>query len=277
LPQKKSSVRISPKEASDSPAGKPLLGLNYEAIFSGTMCRGTKQPDVPATCTTPTTSKRPSAFTALPSLARGNLKKGLLANSHLVEPNSEFHRAVVRLVENLDLQLLDTSSESGYGSDQDSLNNLANMIIQRSEVIRPPPVPSRGLRPATKEKKSVRFDSYVMLLQGLRDRNLDLVRVHLREVCDEALATEEVVNEFLTIVIEGNEPLITEMLTRDRFYETPFRPKTFWIFCYEKLPTLYPGYRDSISWPIASVSSVEGVDDTTRPRRHFGYFFTLKF
>merc|ERR1712043_83446 len=35
----------------------------------------------------------------------------------------DFHRAIEKLVEKMDLQLLDTSSESGYGSDQDSLTS----------------------------------------------------------------------------------------------------------------------------------------------------------
>ena len=157
-------------------------------------------------------------------LIKSGLKNAdMCVNNQLYEPHSNFHRAVVRLVEKMDLQLLDTSSESGYGSDQDSLNNLANQAASSEgstaeESSPPPPLPSRGSRPRSsgttpaREKKSVRFDSYVMLLQGLRERSLDLVRVHVREVCDEALATEEVINEFLTAVIEGNEPLIREML-----------------------------------------------------------------
>jgi hypothetical protein len=144
----------------------------------------------------------------------------MYVSNQMYEPTSNFHRAVVRLVEKMDLQLLDTSSESGYGSDQDSLNNLANQAASREGSTEecPPPLPSGGsstrssVTSPTRAKKRVRFDSYVMLLQGLRERNLDLVRVHVREVCDEALATEEVINEFLTAVIEGNEPLIREML-----------------------------------------------------------------
>ena len=59
---------------------------------------------------------------------KGSLKKDFYVNNHLYEPRSDFHRAVVKLVEKMDLQLLDTSSESGYGSDQDSLNNLVNLV-----------------------------------------------------------------------------------------------------------------------------------------------------
>jgi hypothetical protein len=159
---------------------------DYEAIFSGRLCRGV----APAL-----TSARPTARTVIRGVKQDGVRR-------------DFHHAVVRLVEKMDLQLMDTSSESGYGSDQDSLNSLANMILGGH----PPPIPRRGARSRAAEKKSVRFDSYVMLLQGLRERNLELVQAHLREVCDEALATEEVVAEFLSAVIEGNEPLIRAML-----------------------------------------------------------------
>ena len=198
---------------------------NYEAIFSGTLCREqtSSKPSIPSrpSISSSASQKQQAAEATATLLIKSGLKKDMYANNHLYEPRSDFHRAVVRLVEKMDLQNLDTSSESGYGSDQDSLNNLANMVASREGSVEggcppPPPLPSRGSRIRTgipaKEKKSVRFDSYVMLLQGLRERNLDLVRIHVREVCDEALATEEVINEFLTAVIEGNEALIREML-----------------------------------------------------------------
>lgn len=193
---------------------------NYEAIFSGTLCREQpQQPSLPSSRSSSSASSSTSLTeaTAVAVVAmKGSLKKDFYVNNHLYEPRSDFHRAVVKLVEKMDLQLLDTSSESGYGSDQDSLNNLVNLVASSTigGIVDtcPPPIPSRGARTPAKEKKSVRFDSYVMLLQGLRERNMDLVRTHVREVCDEALATEEVVNEFLTAVIEGNEPLIREML-----------------------------------------------------------------
>jgi len=207
---------------------------NYEAIFSGTLCRGQTNTSIkPTVPSRPTISsaasssqKQQAAEATATLLIKSGLKKDFYVNNHLYEPRSDFHRAVVQLVEKMDLPHLDTSSESGYGSDQDSINNLANMIATGSTTTAandgncppPPPLPSRGSRsyplgslPA-KEKKSVQFDSYVMLLQGLRERNLDLVRIHVHNVCDEALATEEVINEFLTAVIEGNEPIIREML-----------------------------------------------------------------
>jgi len=61
-------------------------------------------------------------------------------------------------------------------------------------------------------KRRVRFDSYVLFLQGLRERDLELVQTHIRDVCDAALATDEVVAEFLASVIEGREAIVRECL-----------------------------------------------------------------
>ena len=248
LPQKSlisSFVRQTTKDILETTKSKQKnleIESNYEAIFSGTLCRGQANtsikptvPSRPTICSAASSSQKQQAAEATATLLiKSGLKKDFYVNNHLYEPRSDFHRAVVQLVEKMDLPHLDTSSESGYGSDQDSINNLINMVATGSTTITttttttstsdascppPPPLPIRGSRSRTlqsslppKEKKSVRFDSYVMLLQGLRERNLDLVRIHVREVCDEALATEEVINEFLTAVIEGNEPLIREML-----------------------------------------------------------------
>ena len=114
----------------------------------------------------------------------------------------DFHRAVERLVEKLDLQLLDTSSESGYGSTD-----------EQSHIQSPPPLPPRASSGSSK-KKRVHFDSYVLLLQGLRERNPELVQRHVGEVCKEALATEEVTTELMKLVIHGEESLVTSLLSR---------------------------------------------------------------
>ena len=52
----------------------------------------------------------------------------------------------------------------------------------------------------------------MLFLQGLRERNLELVQTHVRDVCDAALATDEVVAEFLAAVIEGRESIVRELL-----------------------------------------------------------------
>jgi len=177
---------------------------NYEAIFSGTLCRGQTniniKPSVPFRPTihsAGTSSQRQQAAEATATvLIKCGLKKDFYASNHLYEPNN--------LVNMITTGSTTTTTTMVATSDR--------------SCPPPPPIPSRGSRSSplgsfsAKEKKSVRFDSYVMLLQGLRERNLDLIRTYVREVCDEALATEEVINEFLTAVIEGNEPLIREML-----------------------------------------------------------------
>ena len=95
---------------------------------------------------------------------------------------------------------LDTSSESGYGSDQDSLNSQTNQVQtsnpqgpQTSKSSGTPSnpqgtpsgtsMPPPALPPRKKaQRKQVKFDSYVMLLQGLRDRDLETIVSHLDQV-----------------------------------------------------------------------------------------------
>ena len=135
---------------------------------------------------------------------------------------------------------LDTSSESGYGSDQDSLNNLSQQVQTASPTVHIPPLPPRPqnnnrghhhhphpqkqqqhLQPQNSSKsspkskrKQVKFDSYVMLLQGLRDRDLEVVRGHLEQVSDAALLTEEVSSAFLTSIVENREDIVSALLHR---------------------------------------------------------------
>ena len=141
----------------------------------------------------------------------------------------DFHKAVEKLVQEKFvpnhtsspvIQPLDTSSESGYGSDQDSL----------SQQTVPPALPPRGLKTsaatvptstttiikpeANKKKKQVKFDSYVMLLQGLRDRDLDTIHTHLDKVSDAAMFTDEISAAFLTAIVENREDIVTALLRR---------------------------------------------------------------
>merc|ERR1711963_890537 len=127
----------------------------------------------------------------------------------------DFHRAVEKLVQEKFvpnhtsspvIQPLDTSSESGYGSDQDSLSQ-------------PPALPPRGMKnkptkSTNSTKKQVKFDSYVMLLQGLRDRDLETIHVHLDKVSDEAMNTHEVSSAFLTVLLENREDIVSALLRR---------------------------------------------------------------
>ncbi len=63
-------------------------------------------------------------------------------------------------------------------------------------------------------KKQVKFDSYVMLLQGLRDRDVQVIREHLDQVSDAAMLTEEVSSAFLTAVVEAREDIVSMLLNR---------------------------------------------------------------
>merc|ERR1719242_2050623 len=107
---------------------------------------------------TPTLQKLSAAITTKNSLIKlkSVLKKKqnnqqndkiltLLSNNKITSDNSlvnnsgyDFHRAIEKLVEKMDLQLLDTSSESGYGSDQDSLtSNNSSSVTSSSPSANP--------------------------------------------------------------------------------------------------------------------------------------------
>ncbi len=66
-----------------------------------------------------------------------------------------------------------------------------------------------------RSRRRVHFDSYVLLLQSLRDRDADAVRSHVLEVrCPAALRTDEVVAEFMGCVAEGRADIAAELLHR---------------------------------------------------------------
>ena len=53
-----------------------------------------------------------------------------------------------------------------------------------------------------------------MLLQGLRDRDLDTIVSHLEQVSDEAINTNEVSSAFLTAILENREDIVSALLRR---------------------------------------------------------------
>merc|ERR1719225_2430656 len=266
---------------------------DYETVYSGTFCRllpppsasvskqvntpqsspSTSLPSVPMTPTLQKLSQKFKLKSVLKKKKNNQADKntnakngGDMSNTIVNNSGYDFHRAIEKLVEKMDLQLLDTSSESGYGSDQDSLKSqdstsstatpsplssatpttgtpTITTVPKTSPTVTspskppslpprlatsknpgsspltrraPPPIPSSQSTPqGTKEsskKRRVRFDSYVLFLQGLRERNLELVQTHIRDVCDAALTTDEVVAEFLASVIEGREAIVRECL-----------------------------------------------------------------
>jgi hypothetical protein len=168
----------------------------------------------------------------------------LASNVTSISPKSvlkrryDFHRAVERLVQEKfvpssettltnpsSINGLDTSSESGYGSDQDSLNHSQNQVQKSPQDA--PVVPPRPQKPSSQQpvsssagakiqnrKKQVKFDSYVMLLQGLRDREIDVIHEHLDQVSDAAMTTEEISAAFLTAIVENREDIVASLLFR---------------------------------------------------------------
>lgn len=201
---------------------------DYETVYSGTYCRPNAPPKDLAAPQVQTRSAAP----VMNEVQRSALKKNLLQitaqSDSIHNPGYDFHRAIEKLVEKMDLGLqLDTSSESGYGSDQDSLKS--GQQADQSTANPPPTLPPRASpgsstgqgsgrpplpppRAAAVNKKRVQFDSYVLFLQGLRERDLEMVQAHVREVCDAALSTDEVVAELMSAVIEGHEGLVRELL-----------------------------------------------------------------
>ena len=213
IPPKTHRVRLPTPSVSSNSSTDSGVSSNYTELSSGTLCRRPKATFAPMT---PTLEKLASAH-----VSEG--VKPILPPKSVLKRNAryDFHKAVERLVEKLDLQLLDTSSESGYGSDDlDSLgsNNPQGAAAIQAAVARrlrgescspPPPLPRRK---NPKAKRRVHFDSYVLLLQGIRERNLELVQTHVTEVCAEALATDEVMQAFMKSVLEGNELMTAELL-----------------------------------------------------------------
>merc|ERR1719225_191545 len=123
---------------------------DYETVYSGTFCRllpppsasvskqvntpqsspSTSLPSVPMTPTLQKLSQKFKLKSVLKKKKNNQADKntnakngGDMSNTIVNNSGYDFHRAIEKLVEKMDLQLLDTSSESGYGSDQDSLTS----------------------------------------------------------------------------------------------------------------------------------------------------------
>jgi len=92
------------------------------------------------------------------------------------------------------MELLDTSAESGYGTDS-SDNNSLKSVNSNNEDGSPPPLPKR------KPRRRVQFDSYVLLIQSLKDRDLKGILSTIFNVSSEALCTEDVIYHFHTAIL----------------------------------------------------------------------------
>jgi len=102
------------------------------------------------------------------------------------------------------MELLDTSGESGYGTDSSDNNSLRS---QDSCEPAPPPLPRR------KPRRRVQFDSYVLLMQALKDRDVEGILSTIFNVSSEALCTEDVIYYFHTAILRQDYEL-TELLVR---------------------------------------------------------------
>jgi len=102
------------------------------------------------------------------------------------------------------VELLDTSGESGYGTDNSDSNSLRS---QDSTEPVPPPLPRR------KPRRKVQFDSYVLLIQSLKERDMDGILATIFNVSPEALCTEDVIYYFHTAILRQDYEM-TELLVR---------------------------------------------------------------
>jgi len=102
------------------------------------------------------------------------------------------------------VELLDTSGESGYGTDNSDSNSLRSQ--ESSEPV-PPPLPQR------KPRRKVQFDSYVLLIQSLKERDMDGILATIFNVSPEALCTEDVIYYFHTAILRQDYEM-TELLVR---------------------------------------------------------------
>ena len=102
------------------------------------------------------------------------------------------------------VELLDTSGESGYGTDNSDSNSLRS---QDSCEPAPPPLPRR------KPRRKVQFDSYVLLIQSLKERDMDGILATIFNVSPEALCTEDVIYYFHTAILRQDYEM-TELLVR---------------------------------------------------------------
>lgn len=103
------------------------------------------------------------------------------------------------------MELLDTSAESGYGTDSSDNNSLKS--VNSTEDTSPPPLPKR------KPRRRVQFDSYVLLIQSLKDRDVKGILSTIFNVSSEALSTEDVIYHFHTAILRQDYEVF-ELLVR---------------------------------------------------------------
>ena len=104
-------------------------------------------------------------------------------------------------------ELLDQSTESGYGTDSSDNNSLKSGASTAPAEASPPPLPKR------KPRRRVQFDSYVLLIQSLKERDLKGILSTIFNVSAEALCTEDVIYHFHTAILRQDYE-VCELLVR---------------------------------------------------------------
>merc|ERR1712045_636703 len=106
---------------------------------------------------------------------------------------------------------LDTSGESGYSTDNSDKESLRSQDSGHASIpslpAPPPPLPRR------KPRRKVQFDSYVLLIQALKDRDLKGILSTIFSVSPEALCTEDVIYHFHTALLRQDLE-VAELLVR---------------------------------------------------------------
>ena len=137
--------------------------------------------------TPPVLPRRPKVDTSLPSAPwRGEAGGGLGASWKI--------------------EMLDTSGESGYSTDNSDKESLRSQEMTAT-CAPPPPIPRR------KPRRRVQFDSYVLLIQALKDRDVKGILSTIFAVSPEALCTEDVIYHFHTALLRQDLE-VAELLVR---------------------------------------------------------------
>jgi len=246
VPLRQTTTTVTVLKNNEDKQNKLKTNSDYEAI--STLCLLPGSRNAAMAPMTPTLQKIASATSSTTT--------SILSPKSVLKRRYDFHRAVEKLVQEKFVPSsassptgtttttttaapssvlpngLDTSSESGYGSDQDSLNSQTNQVqttiapeqkqkqepgkqVTNNSPGTNPSIPPPALPPRKKaQRKQVKFDSYVMLLQGLRDRDLETIVSHLEQVSDEAMNTNEVSSAFLTAILENREDIVSALLRR---------------------------------------------------------------
>merc|ERR1719205_106196 len=170
-----------PSSSTPSPAALPSPSPSSSATPPSSKLAPTSNAPPPSSCPTPPVlPRRPKVDTSLPNFPwRG--------------------------------ETLDTSGESGYSTDNSDKESLRSQDSGHASIpslpAPPPPLPRR------KPRRKVQFDSYVLLIQALKDRDLKGILSTIFSVSPEALCTEDVIYHFHPALLRQDYE-VCELLVR---------------------------------------------------------------